>query len=175
MSNQAGRYQRTFPGLIGALAVLVAVVLVFVVVRGLVREDLETPIREVDYASSLGFFESEAGFEILAPPALPSGWVATSARVEPGPPTTWHLGILTDTQQYVGLEQARDTEQSMVNDYVDEDAVQGDVVDVAGEPWTSYTDAGGDTALVRTEGDLTTLVVGTVSLEELVAFAASLR
>lgn len=175
MSNQAGRYTRSFPGLIGAMAVLIGVVIVFVVVRGSVREDLETPVRDVDYASSLDFFELQAGFPILAPPALPSGWVATNAEVDPGPPATWRLNIFTADERYVGLQQAVDSEASMVSEFVDEDAEEGDPVDVAGETWTSYTDSGGDTALARTEGEVTTVVVATVSLEELVGFVSSLE
>ena len=43
-------------------------------------------------------------------------------------------------------------------------------------PWTTYTDSGGDLALVRRAEGTTTLVVGhEVPQGDLVAFAASLR
>ena len=49
-------------------------------------------------------------------------------------------------------------------------------VDVAGRPWTTYTDPGGDLALVRTDGRATTLVVGhDVPREALLGYVAGLR
>ena len=47
---------------------------------------------------------------------------------------------------------------------------------VAGVRWQTWTDEGGDLALVRQDEDVTTLVVGhEVPLERLVEFTASLR
>ncbi len=64
----------------------------------------------------------------------------------------------------------------MVETYVDEEATEGDPVEVEGEPWSSWSDSGGDLALVRRQGGVTTLVVGhDVPQDDLVAFTASLR
>ena len=47
---------------------------------------------------------------------------------------------------------------------------------MAGERWATWTDEGGDLALVRRVDGITTLVVGhEVPREDLVDFAASLR
>ena len=63
----------------------------------------------------------------------------------------------------------------MVEEYVDKDAQRGAAVDVDGRAWRSYTDAGGDLALVRRDGDATTLVVGhDVPKATLVSYTAGL-
>lgn len=160
--------------MVGALVVLLAVVLAFVVVRSLGRDDLDNPVEPVDYAASLEFYRAEANFALLAPPALPAGWRATSVRFGRERPQTWHLGVLTDRDQYVGLEQSRDSESGMLDEYVRGEAVEGDLVVIGGKPWTSYT-GDGDFALVRREAGVTTLVVGTAPRELIVAYVESLR
>ena len=77
-----------------------------------------------------------------------------------GPPQHWHLGVLTRRQGYVGLEQSDRGVTSMVHAYVDKAASRGAAADVAGRRWSTYTDSGGDVALVRRVGRTTTLVVG---------------
>ena len=65
------------------------------------------------------------------------------------PSHRWHLGMLTDEDRYVGLEQADDSVATMVETYVDQARERGRPVQVDGRPWPTYTDAGGDLALVR--------------------------
>lgn len=174
MSEKAGRYQRSAAGMIGAMVVLVLIVLGFVVFRDLNRNEPQSPVRPVDYQETLGFAQDAVGFELLAPPSLPEGWRATSASFVPDPPR-WHLGVLTDQDRYVGLEQSRGSVDTMVETYVDRAATKGEVVRIEGEPWQSWTDEGGDTALTRQEGGVTTLVVGTPDREVLVDYVTSLR
>ena len=60
-------------------------------------------------------------------------------------------------------------------EYVDKGARRGPAVDVDGKTWRSYTDSGGDLALVRRAGDATTLVVGhDVPKATLVSYTAGL-
>jgi hypothetical protein len=64
----------------------------------------------------------------------------------------------------------------MVRQYVDKDASRAAPVQVAGNSWSTYTDRGGDVALVRKDGATTTLVVGhDVPRSQLLAYTASLR
>jgi len=177
VSGQAGgRYTRSINGMVGAMVVVFVVVVAFVMFRDAVRSDVDTDVREVDYVQPAAFAQEQAGFEILAPPRLPEGWSSTSVRYTPGIDERWHLGMLTDEGRYVGVEQARSTEENLVEEHVDEEARRGDPVTVAGERWATWTDEGGDLALVRRGEDVTTLVVGhEVPLEQLVAFTASLR
>ena len=142
----------------------------------LASEDPVSPIKRVDYARDVPLAREAADFELIAPPRLPRGWQATTVRFTPAPGAHWHLGVLTDERRYVGLEQSRSSVRSMVEEYVDESATRGRPADVAGKPWATYTDPGGDLALVRRAGTTTTVVVGhEVPRSTLVSYAASLR
>jgi Protein of unknown function (DUF4245) len=176
MSERPGRYQRSVPGMIGALLVLLLVVAAFVVFRAINRTEPENPVKALDFSTAASFAREEVDFELLAPDELPDGWIATSVRFDRGRKPAWHLGTLTDEERYVGLEQAARPVSAMVEEFVDEEAVEGDAVTVGGEAWRSFTDAGGDLALVRRDDDrATTLVVGRVSQETLEELIATLR
>ena len=175
MSERPGRYQRSFAGMLGAMLVLVLVVGAFVVFRETTREDPANPVEAVDFKRPAQFARDEADFELLAPDDLPEGWMATSVRFTQGEEQAWHLGVLTDERRYVGLEQSNRTVSDMVEDFVDEEAEQGEDVTVDGESWETWTDAGDDLALVRESSDVTTLVVGRVPQETLEELIATLR
>jgi hypothetical protein len=161
--------------MVGAMIVLVAVVIAFVVFRDINRNDPASPVRAVDYTQTLDYGREQASFDLLAPASLPEGWIATTVEYVPGADDRWHLGMLTDQERYVGLEQSDDSVESMLETHVDEETTAGEPVLVAGEQWSTWTDAGGDLALVRETDGVTTLVVGhEVPLEDLVDFAASL-
>ncbi|HLN75864.1 MAG TPA: DUF4245 domain-containing protein [Nocardioidaceae bacterium] len=174
MSEQAGRYQRSAAGMVGAMLVLVAVVFGFVVLRDLNRNDPQNPVKPVDYQETLKLARGQAEFPLLAPASLPKGWRATSVRFVPQP-TRWHLGVLTNKDEYVGLEQSQTSVGDMVETYVDQAAVRGGTVQIVGESWRTWTDAGGDTALTRVQKGVTTLVVGTPGRDVLVDYVKSLR
>lgn len=160
--------------MVGAMIVLVAVVLAFVAFRELNRNDAASPVTEVDYRETARFAQEAVDFPLLVPRGLPQGWRATSARFVPDPPH-WHLGLLTDQDRYVGLEQGRDSVEDMVETYVDAEAVRGGRARIDGRTWQVWTDDGGDTALTRAQDEVTTLVVGTPEREVLVDFVRSLR
>jgi hypothetical protein len=162
--------------MVGAMVVLVAVVVGFVVFRDVNRSDPATPVRAVDYTRAADYARGQASFTLLAPPSLPAGWRATTVDYVPGRHDRWHLGMLTGQDRYVGLEQSADPVAAMVETHVDPAAEKGAPVQVAGVPWATYTDSGGDLALVRRAGGTTTLVVGhEVPQATLVDFVASLR
>jgi hypothetical protein len=157
------------------MAVLVALVLGYVGLRSLISSppnDKQT----VDYARVVPDVRKAARLAILAPPSLPHEWRATSVRFTDDPPQHWHLGVLTDQNRYVGLEQGQQSVPAMVNEYVDSAASRRQPVRVGAQTWASYTDSGGDLALVRRDGQTTTLVVGhEVPRATLVHYVASLR
>lgn len=189
MSEQPGRYQRSFGGMVAALLVLVLGIGAFVVVRNLNRVDPAGPVRPVDYATPVTFAQRAADFELLTPRHLPEGWVATSVRFvdRPGEPQSWHVGFLTDEQHYIGLEQAQRSVTSMVQEFVDEDPTEGGQVDLDGTTWTRWSDPGrdpegdpsepsnGDLALVREGDGATTLLVGTAAQDQLAELARLLQ
>ncbi len=160
MSEQAGRYQRSAGGMVGAMVVLVLVIVGWLGFKSLTTQDPASSVHTVDYAQVATQARKTAGFPLVAPAALPAGWKATSVDFTDGTPQHWHLGVLTDRNRYVGLEQGDRSVSSMVQEYVDPDARHGKPVDVGGRRWSTYTDAGGDLALVREHGRTTTLVVG---------------
>lgn len=156
------------------MLVLLLVIVGFVMLRDLNREQPESPAETVDYQQTLGYARENASFEVLAPERLSDGWRATTVEFVPEP-SRWHLGVLTDEDRYVGLEQAVGSERSIVETYVDPDPVRGKNVTIDGQSWRTWTDAGGDTALVRSRAQVTTLVVGSVGQDELVDYVTSLR
>lgn len=173
VSEQAGRYQRSAAGMIGAMAVLVALIVGFVVLRDLNRQVPPSPVTAVDYQASVTFARERASFDVLAPERLPSGWRATTVEFTPEP-SRWHLGVLTDQKQYVGLEQAISSEEAMVTTYVDAEPTRGPDITIDGQTWSSWSDAGGDLGLVREDGAATTLVVGTAAQDVLVDYIESM-
>ncbi len=156
------------------MLVLLLVVVGFVMLRDLNRVEPEGSGGAVDYRQSAAFAREQAGFEVLAPRQLPAGWRATSVEFVPEP-ARWHLGLLTEEGKYLGLEQLDSSVRSMVTTYVDEEATRGKDVSIDGRPWSSWTDSEGDTALVRSDGEVTTLVVGPVEQDVLVSYVRSLR
>ena len=175
MSTQAGRYQRSVAGMVGAMLVLLVVVAGFVTFRSAIRNDPTDPVRAVDYKRPAEFARKEAAFDILVPARLPDGWMATSARWVGGQEQSWHIGLLTQQRRYVGLEQADRPISAMIKDFVDQDATQGDDVQIGGQTWEQWADTGDDVALVHAGPDVTTLVVGTVPESTLQTFVTSLR
>ena len=173
VASRPGRYERSFAGMVGAMILLLLVIGAFVVLRDTNRTQPDNPVEPVEWRSAASYARREADFELLAPRRLPAGWYATSVRLERGDDPSWHLGLLTAEGRYVGLEQATDSAGTMVERFVDEDAVRGDDVVVDGESWQSWTDDE-DVALVREGADVTTLVVGTAGRDVVVDFAASL-
>ena len=175
MSEQPGRYQRSAGGMVGAMVVLVLVIVGWIGFKALTTEDPDNPVRTVDYAQVVPAAKRTAPFDLVAPAALPDGWRATSVNFSDGASAAWHLGVLTDQDRYIGLEQADRAVRKMVAEHVDEESTRGKPVDVEGVRWSTYTDAGGDLALVRRQGGTTTLVVGhDVPQDELVSYTASL-
>ena len=185
--ERPARYQRSFGGMIGALLVLLVGLGTFVALRDVNRLEPAPPVQPVDYVEPAQFAQEEAGFEVLAPRELPEGWRATSVRFDDGDEQSWHLGLLTAEQRYIGVEQAERSVAAMVRDFVDAEAREGGEVEVDGETWTAWSDPErdpradpstepkGDLALVREKAGATALVVGTVSQDALSDFVATLR
>jgi hypothetical protein len=146
--------------MVGAMVVLVVLLVAWVGIQSLVKRQPDSAVRTVDYAQVVAPARKAAKFDLVAPAALPSGWRATSVSFRDTVPQHWHLGVLTGTDRYVGLEQGQGSQRSMIEEYVDKDAQRGAPVQVGGRRWVTYTDARGDLALVRRDGDATTLVVG---------------
>ena len=178
--SQSARYQRTSGGLVGAMIVTVLAVVGFVAFRSVFTDREPTPVRAVDYTTTVTSARADKQLLVMAPPRLPPGWRATSATYTRGAKPTWHLGLLTDDGSYVGVEESRDSVEQLVEEHVDPDADRGKDVTIDGRTWQTWTDEGGDHAVARSlraGGRVVEswVVVGTGPVEEIHDFAASLQ
>lgn len=129
--------------------------------------------RSVDYESALVSARRDAAFELLAPRSLPEGWYANSVRYEPGVKGRWHLGIITETDAYIGLEQTPVSIRRTVEEYAPETEAKGNVT-AGGFEWRLRQSPKGETSLVRRTDGITVLVTGTATRAVIEKYAASL-
>ena len=54
MSGQAGRYQRSAGGMVGAMVVMVVLLVAWVGFRSLTTQEPDNPVKTVDYAQVVG-------------------------------------------------------------------------------------------------------------------------
>ena len=148
MSQTANpRTQRSVAGMVGALIVVVAIGVVWVKIGG--SDEQPTPVKTVDWAAWVKAGRADQQLSVFAPATLPTGWRATSVDYVGGTGAHWHLGLLTDSAKYVGIEESRASTEDLAEQYVDQDAVRGKDTTIGGETWQTWTDAGGDYALAR--------------------------
>lgn len=124
----------------------------------------EETVSTVDYQQVLVQAQVGTSLPLLAPTTLPDGWRATSARFDPGVDGTggtWHLGVLTDDDEYVGLEQTPLSIDRAVARWAEGSDDSGSA-QVAGQVWSVRAGPGNRIAYVVREGDRTTLINGTV-------------
>ena len=159
-TEKPGRYQRSANGMVGAMVVLVLLVGGFVAVQALGRDQDVDPVKTVDYQPVAEQARSAKKLFVLTPEPMPDGWRATSVSYVPGRAPRWHLGILTDDQKYVGIEESLSSEKDVVAEFVDPDAERGRDVRLKGRTWHVWTDSGGDYALVLPTPKETVLVGG---------------
>lgn len=178
-SGRPGRYQRSSGGLLGAMIVTVLLVLAFVGIRSLTSDNESTPVQTVDYLTAAKAGRADGKLMTLAPARLPGGWKATSADYLTGMSPSWHLGLLTAGNKYVGVEEARTSTEKLAEEHVDLNADRGPDVTIAGAKWQTWTDSGGDYAVARSleVGSRTVeswMVVGTATEKEIRDLAGSL-
>ena len=172
MSEQAGRYQRSTGGLIGAIVITLVVIGAFVVFRALVRDEVDTDLESLDYLESVGFAQ-EAGVEIAYPASVPEGWSATSVDYRPGVPPAWGVGFLTDDTLFVGVRDEDASLDDLLETYVDEDEneieqlADEDIDSEVASTWQVFEDGGGDRAYAAEVGDRMVLVYGSAPVEDL--------
>lgn len=169
-STGSSRGNPSMGDVLRSVAVLGALILALWGFGQLFTDTPERAVKPIDYRSTVTSARPAAEFELLAPRTLPDGWVATSARFTP---TTWHLGVLTDEEKYVGLEQQRVSAKKLIEIYAKESKAAGTVT-IEGDVWDVRKGSDGDVTFVRTESGLTTLVTGETSRAEVEAYVSSL-
>lgn len=155
----------------------VVMVLVGVIVVFNVAEQPDPVVRDIDYASAVAQAREQAPYEVLAPEPLPDGWRATSACARPdGTAVTWHLGLVTDRENYAGVEQTDGGDRRGFVDRFASGAEPAGTVEVGDRSWRRLE--GGEPerrALVSTRNGVVTVVAGGARWEELEELAGALR
>lgn len=135
----------------------------------------EQTVSTVDYQQVVQQARTATDVPLLAPKSLPAGWRATSARFDSGPDDvgTWHLGVLTDDDEYVGVEQTPLSIDRAVDRWASGSEESGSA-QVAGQVWSVRAGPDDRITYVLREGDSTTLINGTVSQAQLEDYISSL-
>jgi hypothetical protein len=175
-TGRPGKYQRTFGGLVGSIVAALGLIAAIWGLTWFQHRDQAEPAPTVDYQAELAQARSAAPFAVLAPHPAPAGWRATSVSWDgTRPEYTWHLGFLSGSgtdAEYIGVEQSNADPADVVPAATPADQ-PGPSVAIAGDAWQTLT-SDTETAIVLTERDVTTVVTGTASLDEIVAFAKTL-
>lgn len=143
------------------------------------RPNSVTP-ESVDVASAAQYRGGQAGQPFAYAEGLPDGWVATSVRYarSKGDVMVWNAGYTTPDAQYVSVQQAVDPGQDWVDTQTNQGRVIGRIETEDGTRWVQrYREGKVQRSLVHVPDDrteLTTLVTGTGSWEQLEEFAEHL-
>ena len=163
MSNRAPAPQRSrgnpsMGDVIRSVVVLSLIVLGIWVFGLLQTETPEDPIGEsVPYADTAASARDVATYPVLAPANLPTDWRVNGVRFTPSGTQAWHLGVLTDENRYIGLEQEKESVDDLLETYA-EGAQEAGTLDVDGVVWQRFDGPGKSVTLVQETPEVTTLV-----------------
>jgi len=170
MASAGGSRGGSFADALRTTAIMGVLLLGAFAVGQLVTVTPDRPERRVEFADAVAGAKATATFEVIAPNALPRGWVANSTRTGPA---AWHLGVLTADDKYVGLEQSTTSAKGIVDDFAPESRATG-TVQLAGKPWQVRTETDGDRIYVRDFGETSVLVIGSAGRADLERYVSSL-
>ncbi len=167
-----GMLRKSALDMVRSLAVIGVVV---AVVMLLVPQPKSTYSPEVDLPAVVAAARTAGDVPVVAP-ATPPGWQVTSARRERAEaplPASWHVGYLTASGGYAGLETTGAASESWIADVTIDGVDTQTTQDVAGRPWQVWQSQGEDrTSLLQgSVGGQMTVVTGTATLDELVELA----
>lgn len=157
-----------------SMLVIVAITLALFFVTG--RPNSTTPT-DIDVPGTAQFRAQQAGEPFAYPEGLPDGWAATSVRYvkSKGGVMVWNAGYTTPDGQYVSVQQAVAPGQEWVNTQTNNGQRVGTWESADGRTWAKRDREGKvQRSLVNVPDgstELTTLVTGTGSWEQLEDFA----
>jgi hypothetical protein len=134
----------------------------------------------VDVHATAVEVKEQSGWPIVEAVGLPEGWTTTSARYvrTTGGFPTWHAGYQTPSGTYVAVEQTLDPSRAWVEAQTNRAPKTG-TLEAGGRTWEKYErDTKVQNSLVlepESSGQLTTLVTGTASFEEMATFLTYLQ
>lgn len=130
------------------------------------------PVRQpVDVAAEAALARDQVEFDVVVPDV---GWEPNGAGLEiegDEAVPTWHVGYVTPSGRYAGVDVAESATASWLREVTSE-GVETGTLDVAGAPWVEWvSDDGERRSLVLDADGVTTVVGGTATLDELVELA----
>jgi hypothetical protein len=171
--RSTGRLRQTVADMVRSLAVVLGVVAIVLLVTWRPQPD---PINVIDVAPYAQVVTTQATFPALRIPASLTEYRPTSARWEPTENSdgqrVWFLGYVTPNGEYLQISQSA----TMSDLFVDEQTaggVAGDVIEIDGQQWQQF-ETDDRRSLVQRDGQVTTIVSGTQSWDELATSAAIL-
>lgn len=167
--------QGSVANMLRSLLVIAAIMSLFV----LVFPRLQPQDPDINVAETASQIEQSTGWDVAAPVGLPQTWVPLRAHYQrTADLMTWQAGFKTPAGDYAAFSQTLDATDSWVEQLVVR-SPRIDPVEVAGESWDRYdrNDGKVQRSLVQRgqPGELSTVVTGTASWEELEQLAASLQ
>lgn len=156
-------------------AVILAVGVILIISWRPQKESLPT----VDYQAAVANATAQQIWPVMIPSIVPDGYKPTSARFEPesyGSPgeVRWYVGFQTANNEFVSLWQTDGPTKKVVA-AASNNATCDQVTVISGTTWNKCEVQEPLTRTIyKTEGEVTTIVSGTVSWDELTAFATSL-
>jgi hypothetical protein len=135
------------------------------------------PIKTVDPAPVIAGARASQSWPVMAPTGQPATWRCTSARISTASDgqDIVHLGYLTPSTTYVGLEQSATKETAFVRDQTLSADKTGTRV-IGSATWTTYETAdGAHRSYVLVQDGATYVVTGSATWDDLTTFTASLR
>ena len=175
-NSRKHRANQTLRNLLWSLAASVALMLLIVIV--VVRPDQpERPA--VDYAAVAAEAQPTID-EPLAVPSVPPQWKSNSADLGEAKDgvSTWYIGFITPSSQYVGLSQGIDANPTWLVTLLDQHLATGTET-IDGHEWTVYDARDSENpgnlayAMVTEAGASTYVIYGTADDNEFRTFAGS--
>ena len=163
--------------LVLSLIAVVGMVLVLVMLVPRVSSVSGPP---VDVHATAVSVQADTGWPIVEPVGLPDGWSPTSVRYvrTTGDFMTWHVGYQTPSGTFVAVEQTMEPTREWIAAQTNRAPSEG-TMDVAGRTWEKYVrDSKVQNSLLHVpegEGELTTLITGTASFEDMAFFVEHLE
>lgn len=174
-ANERNILRKTAFDMVRSLAAIGVVVLViFLLVP---RPD--TPVIPSANINDAAAAAESSGDVPVVIPKLPSAWKVTSARREAPDPTkqaAWHVGYLTPSGEYAGLEMTGNATAI----WLSEATTSGNDVQtpqaIGGIAWATYVDSDGRVSLVKgAVGGPVTVVTGTATRDDLATLAEAVQ
>lgn len=170
MASAGGSRGGSFGDALRTTAILGALLVGLFLLGQLVTVTPDREERRVDLADAVAGAQAVATFDVIAPTALPEGWIANSTR---SGPEAWHLGVLTGDDKYIGLEQATSSAKGIIDDFAPDSRAAG-TAQLAGRRWQVRTETDGDRIYVRDVGETSVLVIGSARRADLERYVSSL-